>query len=112
MKISEDDDAVHQLKQWLIGVPCILFVNFMHALPYISCLFFVLIQFSRVELGSTALVAKWLYAGSTVRLRSCAEAPILLLGSGWKGEVQVTVRDSSTSLARQLDAEGTLKLLL
>ena len=48
-----------QLKQWIIGVPCILFVNFMHALPYISCLFFVLIQFSRVELGSTALVAKW-----------------------------------------------------
>ena len=47
------------VKQWLIGVPCILFVNFMHALPYISCLFFVLIQFSRVELGSTALVAKW-----------------------------------------------------
>merc|ERR1740115_454107 len=36
-----------QLKQWIIGVPCI------------SCLFFVLIQFSRVELGSTALVAKW-----------------------------------------------------
>jgi len=48
-----------KLKQWFIGVPCMIFVNVMHALPYISCLFFVLIQFSRVELASTGVLAKW-----------------------------------------------------
>ena len=46
-------------KKWFIGAPCMVFVNVMHALPYISCLFFVLIQFSRVDLDSSGLLPRW-----------------------------------------------------